>query len=142
MSTNPSSRDERAPEDAAKAALPKMKTMLPSAKPKVPVQVTQAAIDKIAEYRQEHAEFAGKVFRVRVDGGGCAGFRYAFEFDDARDDDLRIPAGEVDIVVDPLSLAYLQGSTVDFFSSLMSSGFVVSNPNSTSTCGCGHSFGV
>ncbi|MDH3283752.1 MAG: iron-sulfur cluster assembly accessory protein [Acidobacteriota bacterium] len=142
MSINPTSRDEGRPDEPTRTDERKMSKMLPAARPTVPVTITAAAVDKIAEYRQEHEEFAGKAFRIRVDGGGCAGFRYAFEFDDARDDDLRIPAGDVEVVIDPLSIAYLKDSTVDFFSSLMSSGFVVSNPNSTSSCGCGHSFGV
>ncbi len=129
------------PDEAQPGGLKKLK-VLPGAKPAPALVVTDAAAEKIREYRDEHDEHAGKVFRVRVDGGGCAGFRYAFEFDEAKADDAAIEAGGVTVVVDPLSIGFVRGSTLDFFESLMSSGFTITNPNSSSTCGCGHSFGV
>ena len=119
-----------------------MKKMLPTAKSAGPLTVTTAASAKIREYREQHAEYEGKVFRVRVDGGGCAGFRYTFDFDDAVEDDLVFEAGGVRLAIDPETLPLVDGSVLDFHSSLMASGFVVTNPNSSATCGCGMSFGV
>jgi iron-sulfur cluster insertion protein len=130
------------PQDGDQAGGLKKLKVLPGASPAPALSVTEAAVRKIREYRGAHEEHADKAFRVRVDGGGCAGFRYAFEFDDARDDDLCVESGDVTIVVDPMSVGFLRGSTLDFYESLMTSGFVVTNPNSSSTCGCGHSFGV
>jgi iron-sulfur cluster assembly accessory protein len=119
-----------------------MKKMLPSAKASGPLDVTEAAIAKIREYQSEHADYEGKAFRVRVDGGGCAGFRYAFEFDDPEADDVVFEADGVKLAIDPATLPLVSGSVLDFHSSLMASGFVVTNPNSSATCGCGMSFGV
>ena len=81
--------------------------------------------------------------RVYVTGGGCSGFSYGFTFDDkVAEDDTQIENGQVTMVVDAMSIQYLMGATVDYKESLQGSQFSVSNPNATTTCGCGSSFSI
>ncbi len=81
--------------------------------------------------------------RVYITGGGCSGFQYGFTFDDqVNDGDLTIENQNVGLVVDPMSLQYLIGGTVDYTEGLDGSRFVVQNPNASSTCGCGSSFSI
>ena len=81
--------------------------------------------------------------RVFVTGGGCSGFEYGFTFDeDVEDDDTVIENAGVTLVVDALSFQYLAGAQVDFKEDLQGSRFVVTNPNASSTCGCGNSFSI
>lgn len=83
------------------------------------------------------------ILRLSVEGGGCSGFQYKFGLADAPEgDDLVIDAGQASLVVDPVSLDLLAGSTVDFVESLGGSAFQVTNPNAASGCGCGSSFAV
>ncbi|MDQ7008209.1 MAG: iron-sulfur cluster insertion protein ErpA [Acidobacteriota bacterium] len=105
-----------------------------------PVQLTEVAAGKIRTYANGNEEFSGKAFRVFVEGGGCAGFRYAFVFDEPQENDFRGEVHGVKVAVDPLSMNYLRGATVDYVESLSGSGFTVQNPNASSSCGCGHSF--
>jgi iron-sulfur cluster insertion protein len=82
-------------------------------------------------------------FRVFVQGGGCSGFQYGFQFEDGpADDDVEFDREGFKVVVDPLSLMYLGGAEVDFIDDLMGTRFVVKNPNASTTCGCGASFGI
>jgi len=82
-------------------------------------------------------------FRVYVTGGGCSGFQYGFSFDNTIDeDDTCIQKEGANLVIDSLSLQYLQGSTVDYVEDLTGSKFIISNPNATTTCGCGESFSI
>ena len=79
--------------------------------------------------------------RVYISGGGCSGFQYGFSFDEqAETDDLAVQRDGVTLIVDPLSLQYLMGAEVDYRESLQGSQFVIRNPNSKTTCGCGSSF--
>lgn len=81
--------------------------------------------------------------RVFVTGGGCSGFEYGFTFDeDLEDDDTTIENDGVHLVVDSLSFQYLAGAVIDFKEDLQGSRFVVTNPNASTTCGCGNSFSV
>jgi len=81
--------------------------------------------------------------RTYVQGGGCSGFSYGFTFDeDINEDDFTVPLDEFKVLVDSMSMQYLQGSTIDYKEELMGSNFVITNPNATSKCGCGSSFGV
>lgn len=83
------------------------------------------------------------ILRLAVDGGGCSGFQYRFGLADAPDaDDLVVEVGEAVLVVDPVSLDLVAGSTVDFVESLGGSAFQVTNPNAASGCGCGSSFAI
>jgi iron-sulfur cluster insertion protein len=83
------------------------------------------------------------MLRLSVSGGGCSGFSYSFSLDDQRvGDDETFEHHGVTVVVDQTSLDLLAGSTVDFVEDLVGSAFSISNPNATSTCGCGSSFSV
>lgn len=82
--------------------------------------------------------------RTFVQGGGCAGFSYGFSFDEeVAEDDFIFPLTEkYSVVVDAMSMQYLRGATIDYKEDLMSSQFVINNPNATTSCGCGSSFAV
>jgi iron-sulfur cluster insertion protein len=81
------------------------------------------------------------IIRVKVKGGGCAGFEYDLNFDEQITDmDEVFELDGVKIVCDPMSLQYLEGTVVDYGDSLMGSGFKFSNPKAKGSCGCGHSF--
>lgn len=83
------------------------------------------------------------MLRVFVQGGGCSGFQYGFAFEDTQnDDDFEFGHGEVRVLVDAMSMQYLQGATIDFREDAMGSTFVIDNPQATTTCGCGSSFSV
>jgi len=78
--------------------------------------------------------------RVLMETGGCSGFQYGMSFDEAKADDTRFESEGVQIVIDPTSLAYLDGSHIDYDDGLHGKGFEIKNPNAQSTCGCGKSF--
>ena len=81
--------------------------------------------------------------RVFVTGGGCSGFQYGFSFDKIVDEeDTCVTKSGANLVVDPLSLQYLSGSTIDYTEDLTGSKFIIKNPNATTTCGCGESFSI
>ncbi len=83
------------------------------------------------------------MLRVYIQGGGCSGFQYGFQFDDARqEDDISIERGGIRVLVDMLSLQYLDGAEIDYKDDLMGSRFLVNNPNASTTCGCGSSFSI
>ena len=104
------------------------------------LDVTVVASTKMHEIIETEA-MAGKGVRIYVEGGGCAGFQYGFAFDEPRETDFRLPMKEgFDVLVDTFSMNYLRGATVDFVDSIEGSGFKISNPNATGTCGCGSSF--
>ena len=81
-----------------------------------------------------------KRLRVFVESGGCSGFEYGMSFDVAKPDDQVFESEGVQVLVDPTSLAYLQGTSIDFDDGLHGKGFELKNPNAQSTCGCGKSF--
>lgn len=81
--------------------------------------------------------------RTFVQGGGCSGMSYGFTFDEERnEDDFEIVEDGVKVLVDSMSMQYLEGATVDYKEELMGSSFTIRNPNATTTCGCGSSFSV
>ena len=109
------------------------------------VTLTDIAAQKVQEFMSgQGAEGAeGDVgLRVGVKGGGCSGFQYALALDEKRDDDHVFEISGIRVLVDPASMQYVDGSTVDFTESFMGSGFEVSNPNVVASCGCGSSFRV
>jgi iron-sulfur cluster assembly protein len=107
------------------------------------VNLTEIAAEKVREFMNgQSAESAAVGLRVGVRGGGCSGFQYALALDEKRDDDHVFDSSGIRVLVDPASLRYVEGSTVDFTESFMGSGFEVSNPNVVSSCGCGSSFRV
>lgn len=104
--------------------------------------LTDRAATKVSELREEEGNAALKL-RVYITGGGCSGFSYGFTFDEeTKEDDTIVENGGVTLLIDAMSVQYLSGSEVDYDSGLMGSRFVVTNPNATSTCGCGSSFSI
>ena len=107
-----------------------------------PLQFSAAAAAKVQALIREEGNPALHL-RVYIQGGGCSGFQYGFEFDENReDDDFAIERDGVTLLVDPMSLQYLMGAEVDYSESLHGAQFVIRNPNAKSTCGCGSSFTV
>ena len=103
--------------------------------------ITNRAARRIAEIVS--AEGRSSALRVAVLAGGCSGFQYRFELDEAtQPDDLLIESEGARVVVDPASLDLLAGAELDFTDELMGSHFAVRNPNAKSACGCGTSFSV
>ena len=108
----------------------------------LPIQFTDAAAKRVATLVSEE-ENPDLKLRVYVTGGGCSGFQYGFTFDEAvNDGDMTIEKQGVLLVVDPMSLQYLVGGQVDYTEGLEGSRFFVTNPNATTTCGCGSSFSM
>lgn len=102
--------------------------------------MTAAAAARVCELVQAKGQATLKL-RVTVSGGGCSGFQYGFEFDEEQaEDDFVLQRDGATLLVDPLSLPFLEGAQVDFEDSLKGAQFVVRNPNATATCGCGTSF--
>ena len=95
-------------------------------------------ITEAAQKRVNDILDSDSVFRIEIQGGGCTGFKYNFDISTAEEDDIYI--GER-VVVDPMSMMYLEGSTLDFKDTIFSQSFVIDNPNVKTTCGCGESIG-
>jgi iron-sulfur cluster assembly protein len=107
------------------------------------VEVTASAADQIKRLLDREGKLATHGLRMKVVGGGCSGLQYELAFDaKTQDTDTTVEAGEIRVFVDEKSALYLAGSTLDFVDSLQESGFKIQNPNASSTCGCGESFGV
>ena len=107
-----------------------------------PLNFTRAAASKVRELISEEGN-QSLALRVYIQGGGCSGFQYGFEFDENRaEDDLAVQTRGVTLLVDPLSLQYLMGAEVDYTESLTGAQFVIRNPNAKTTCGCGSSFSM
>lgn len=89
-------------------------------------------------------EPVGTVFRVIIEGGGCSGFQYRFEFDKAgaQAEDFAIERQGARVAIDPTSLELMKHSVIDYLETLGSAGFEIKNPGATARCGCGNSFGV
>lgn len=103
--------------------------------------LTPAAAKRIAWIAERQTKPA--ILRLSVDGGGCSGFQYRFDLAEAPDaDDSVSETDGVRLVVDPVSLDLVAGSTVDFVESLGGAAFRVENPNAAAGCGCGSSFGI
>lgn len=105
------------------------------------LEVTEAAARAIRRYLEEHGAPSGAGLRVGVRGGGCSGLSYFLDVEHApAEQDKVIDAHEVQVFVDPKSMLYLQGTTLDFVQGLMESGFKFINPRASKNCGCGESF--
>src|SRR5439155_3257277 len=103
------------------------------------LSITPTASDKVHELlAQENDPSLG--LRIFVAGGGCSGLQYGMTLDEEQDGDTVIAQGDFKVLVDEMSLGYINGSQVDYVDSLMGAGFTVNNPNAVSSCGCGHSF--
>ena len=105
------------------------------------VVMTERAARRIGQILRN--EPAGSMLRVSVEGGGCSGFQYRFDFVAAKaDDDLVLARDGATVLVDPVSLEMLKGAELDFVDDLMGQSFRVKNPNAVASCGCGVSFSV
>lgn len=105
----------------------------------LPPKVTERAFARLAEIG---AAGQGKALRVAVEGGGCSGFQYEIALDEPGAEDLVLEGAGEKVLVDPVSLPFLTGATIDFSDELIGARFVVENPNATSSCGCGTSFSI
>lgn len=104
------------------------------------IEITESAQNKIQELLEEENNPNLKL-RTFVQGGGCSGFQYGFTFDEAQnEDDFEFPLGNYKMLVDSMSMQYMQGAVIDYKNDLMGSTFSISNPNAQTTCGCGSSF--
>jgi iron-sulfur cluster assembly accessory protein len=105
------------------------------------VTVSARAAKRIAEILSAEPDSA--MLRVAVTGGGCSGFQYNFVLESDRlEDDLVIERDGAIVLVDPVSLGFLNGAEIDFVDDLIGAAFKINNPNATSSCGCGTSFSV
>ena len=105
------------------------------------INLTDAASSKvkgILEQEKENIPQGG--LRIYVQGGGCSGFQYGMVLDEAADGDQVFEKDGIKVIIDPMSLRYLEGAEVDYKEDLMGGGFAIKNPNAVSSCGCGHSF--
>ena len=107
------------------------------------IELTDAAKTRIIDLLIDENNPQLKL-RTFVQGGGCSGFSYGFNFDEeVNEDDLEFPVDEkFKVLIDAMSMQYLQGASIDYKEELMGSQFVIKNPNAQSTCGCGSSFSV
>ncbi|MBY6081444.1 MULTISPECIES: HesB/IscA family protein [Ruegeria] len=105
----------------------------------LPPRVTERAFERLAEIG---AADNGKALRIAVEGGGCSGFQYEIALDEPKDDDLVLEGKGQKVVVDEISLPFLENATIDFTQELIGARFVIDNPNATSSCGCGTSFSM
>jgi iron-sulfur cluster insertion protein len=106
------------------------------------INITESAKNKIKDilYDEGNPKMSLRTF---VQGGGCSGFSYGFTLDEEQnEDDFEIVLDEFKVLVDAMSMQYLQGASIDYKEELMGSQFVIKNPNAQSTCGCGSSFSV
>jgi len=102
--------------------------------------VSNSAIKRIREISLKEKQ---KYFRISVDGGGCQGFSYKFDFDqNVTKNDKLFRFSDIEVVIDDTSLGFLKGSQLDFVDDMIGSYFKISNPNASSTCGCGTSFSI
>ncbi len=105
-----------------------------------PLQITPKAIEMVQE-AMEAEKLDDHGLRVYVQGGGCAGFQYGLDFDNApRSGDFEMMFGDLKVYVDSISAMHLEGTTVDYVVGVSGTGFKFKNPSATSTCGCGSSF--
>ncbi len=105
-----------------------------------PISMTPAAVARIKALMAEK-QLEGYALRIFVAGGGCSGLQYGMAFDNNPQEEDNVTHVEgLTVLVDPISLQYIRGASVDFVDGLMSSGFRIDNPNAVATCGCGNSF--
>jgi iron-sulfur cluster assembly accessory protein len=103
--------------------------------------LTERAATRITQMMK--AEAPHSMLRIAVDGGGCSGFQYSFHIDAQRnDDDIMVERSGAHVVIDEISLRYMNGSVIDFVDDLMGQSFKIENPQAKASCGCGVSFTI
>jgi len=107
-----------------------------------PLVFTSAAANKVADLIAEEGN-PDLMLRIYIQGGGCSGFQYGFNFDEnINEGDEVVETDGVKLLIDPMSIQYLTGAEVDYTEGLQGAQFVIRNPNASTTCGCGSSFSV
>lgn len=106
----------------------------------LPPRVTDRAYARLKEICEATGE--EKALRVAVEGGGCSGFQYDIRLDDPASDDLVLEKDGAKVLVDAVSLPFLQNAVIDYSEELIGARFVIENPNATASCGCGTSFSI
>jgi iron-sulfur cluster assembly protein len=102
--------------------------------------LTEAASERVKRLIDER-ELKDHALRVFVSGGGCSGLQYGMGLDgEPRESDHHFEINGVRLIIDPMSIEYLTGATIDYVEDLMGGGFKIENPNAVASCGCGHSF--
>ncbi len=105
-----------------------------------PVVFTSAAAGKVARLIEEEGN-PNLMLRLYIQGGGCSGFQYGFNFEEKMTEgDTEVVTDGVKLLIDSMSMQYLMGAEVDYTEGLQGAQFVIRNPNATTTCGCGSSF--
>ena len=104
------------------------------------IEITEEAQNYIASLiKKDQSDY----FRITVLGGGCAGFQYKFDFDNKKNnEDILFKTNKISVLVDKISLDLINGSKIDYVNELIGSSFKVTNPKSSSSCGCGTSFSI
>ena len=103
---------------------------------------------EITENAQKHIsnvikDDSASYFRITVLGGGCAGFQYKFDFDNSKNkNDIIFKIEKIEVVIDNISLNLIKGSKIDYVNELIGSSFKITNPQASSSCGCGTSFSI
>ncbi|HIG65636.1 MAG: iron-sulfur cluster insertion protein ErpA [Gammaproteobacteria bacterium] len=107
-----------------------------------PIIFSDSAAKKVGSLIAEEGNDNLKL-RVYISGGGCSGFQYGFTFDEeVAEDDTQVENDGVTVLVDAMSIQYLNGAEIDYKDDLSGAQFVIRNPNASTTCGCGSSFSV
>ncbi|HER35545.1 MAG: iron-sulfur cluster insertion protein ErpA [Halothiobacillaceae bacterium] len=107
-----------------------------------PLVFTENAALKVQSLIEEEGN-ADLKLRVFITGGGCSGFQYGFMFEEqAQPDDTSVERSGVTLLVDPMSIQYLEGAEIDYKEDVSGAQFVIRNPNAATTCGCGSSFSI
>ena len=105
-----------------------------------PIKFTQPAVDAVREIITQK-NLPGYSLRLYISGGGCSGFQYGLALDsNIRPDDVITETDGIKLIIDEVSIKYLQGATVDYVEGITSSGFKIINPNALTSCSCGQSF--
>jgi iron-sulfur cluster assembly accessory protein len=104
------------------------------------IEITENAQEHIANVlKNDNANY----FRITVLGGGCAGFQYKFDFENSLSaDDIVIKTKKVNVLIDSTSIDFIKGSKIDYITELIGSSFKITNPQASSSCGCGTSFSI
>jgi iron-sulfur cluster assembly protein len=104
------------------------------------ITLTSSAAEKLGGIMEQKGVIESHALRVFVKGGGCGGMQYGMTFDTAREGDEVFEMHGLRVIVDPTSLFYIDGASIDYVDNLMGGGFHIENPQATSACGCGSSF--
>ena len=104
------------------------------------IEITNNAQNHIASILEKDS---ATYFRITVLGGGCSGFQYKFDFENSKkDDDILIQNEKINVLIDEISMELIQNSKIDYVHELIGSSFKITNPQASSSCGCGTSFSI